>query len=405
MRGRIFRREFKNKAGEIVQSKSWTIIVDISTAGYKNRKQLRRTVKGTKADAEKELRTILTSVDNGAYVKSNNQTVGQYLEEWLQNYASVNVRPRTYQRYQGIMRNHLIPSLGNITLTQLQPTNIQACYKKSLSGRLDGKPGTITAKTLLQHHRVLTQALSHALKFGLISRNAAKLVTPPKAIEKEMRALDFAEVDKFLEAARDTEYYPLFHLSVYSGLRRSELLGLTWRSIDFNSSQLYITQTVQQLKGGKVAFFEPKTAKSRRSIYLTPVSQLVLKSHREKQEAIRCDLGTVLLESDLVFSNPRTGLPLKPDTITRAFLRIARSVGLHGVRFHDLRHTHATLMLKANVHPKIVSERLGHATVGITLDIYSHVTPGLQEAAARKFDEAFIEAHVDSKCVQGNRAQ
>ena len=379
---------------------SWRIRVDLGRDPETGkRKQLSREIKGIKSDAERELRRVFSDLDNGYFVRPRKLTMADYFEQWLQGYAATNVRARTLERYQGIIRNHLIPSLGKIQLTQLQPSHIQACYAKSLSGRLDGKPGTITAKTVLQHHRVLKQALSHAVKWGLMSRNPAKATDPPKPVNKEMRALSYTEVSKLLEAAQGTEYHTVVHLAVFTGLRRSELLGLRWQDINLTKRSLSIVRTLQQLKGSKFVFLEPKTRGSRRTIELTPMSALVLRSHREQQEAIKAEFGIQLAESDLVFSKP-DGSPLKPDTITRSFLRIARSVGLQGVRFHDLRHTHATIMLQQDVHPKIVQDRLGHSTIAITIDTYSHVLPGIQEAAALRFDEAFIQAQTATECGQ-----
>jgi len=319
-------------------------------------------------------------------VKSGKLTVGEFLRQWLRDYAAANVRPRTLERYESIIETHLIPAWGNVPLSQLQPAQIQACYTKSLNKRLDGKPGNLTGKTVLQHHRVLNQALNHAVKWGFVSRNVAQAVDPPRPITREMRTLDNEGVRAFLEAARDTEYYALFHLAIYTGLRRSEILGLRWRDISLELASLSVVQTMQSLPGGKIVFLEPKTAKGRRSVALSPAAVLVLREQRERHQTLRTIAGVILSEDDLIFSLP-DGSPIKPDTVSKVFLKIVRKANLNHVRLHDLRHTHATLMLQQGVHPKIVQERLGHATIAVTLDTYSHVLPGMQEAAALRFDE------------------
>jgi integrase len=369
---------------------SWSIVLSL---GYDpetgRRRQQWVSVKGTKRDAEKRLAELLHEVDTGGFVKPGKVTMAEYLRQWLQDYAASNVRPRTFQRYKGIIERHLIPALGHILLTQLKPSHVQACYTKSLKGRLDGREGELTAKTVLQHHRVLSEALSHAIKWGLVARNVAQAVDPPRPVNREMRTLDREGVRAFLEVARSTEYYPLFHLAVYTGLRRGEILGLRWKDVNLDMASLSVVQTLQRLKGGLTVFLGPKTAKGRRSVALSPAAVLVLRAHHERQGQLRAILDGRLSEDDLVFSHP-DGSPLKPDTVSHAFSEIARKAPLRGLRLHDLRHTHATLMLQQGVHPKIVQERLGHANIAVTLDTYSHVLPGLQEAAALRFDEGLV---------------
>lgn len=193
-------------------------------------------------------------------------------------------------------------------------------------------------------------------------------------------------MNSLLNAARGVPYYSLFYTAVYTGLRRSELLALRWCHVDLDLATLSVVKTLHQLHNQEFIFRQPKSKRGRRQIALSPSLALLLRQHKAEQEATRKLLGLGLSASDLIFSQA-DGSPLQPDSITQAFTRLARSIGLHGVRFHDLRHTHATLMLRQGVHPKIVSERLGYSTVAITLDTYSHVLPGLQEAVAQRFEE------------------
>jgi integrase len=201
-----------------------------------------------------------------------------------------------------------------------------------------------------------------------------------------MRVLDDIGVWKVLDAAKQTEYYSLFYFFLYTGCRRSEVLALRWQDLDLTRSQAFITRSLHQLRDGSIVYRQPKTARSRRMIVLPPSLTLVLKDHRETQEAIKETLGLNLSDQDLVFCHVE-GSPYLPDTITHVWLKLTRKVGLQGIRLHDARHTHATLMLRQGVHPKIVQERLGHASIQHTLDVYSHVTDGLQAAAALKFDQ------------------
>ncbi|MBT9142762.1 MAG: putative defective protein IntQ [Syntrophomonadaceae bacterium] len=204
---------------------------------------------------------------------------------------------------------------------------------------------------------------------------------------QEMATLTPNDVNRMLDAVRDTRYYVPFYTAIYTGLRRSELLALRWFRVDLELATLSVVETLHRLKNREFVFGQPKSKRGRRLITLSPSLAILLREHKAGQEFERMLLGKPLSPNDLVFSTP-DGSPLKPDCITQAFTRITRSIGLYGVRFHDLRHTHATLMLWQGIHPKVVSERLGHSSVAITLDTYSHVLPGLQEAAALRFEES-----------------
>ena len=229
------------------------------------------------------------------------------------------------------------------------------------------------------------------MEWGLLQRNPSDGAKPPSATRPEMNTWNENEVSLFLESVKDTHYYPLFYLALFSGLRRSELLALRWQDIDFIYGQVYVSRSLHQLKGGSYVFRQPKTDKSRRTVALPPSAFLVMESYRKAQEIEGQMLGKPLTDADLVFST--LGQPLRPNTVTHAWSALAVRAGLKHIRFHDARHSHASLMLKQGIHPKIVQERLGHSTISITLDTYSHVAPGLQEAAAKRFDEAMKIKH------------
>lgn len=214
---------------------------------------------------------------------------------------------------------------------------------------------------------------------------------PPHTKRPEMQIWNEDEVIRFLEAAKATPYYALFYTALFTGMRRSELLALRWQDIDFIYGQIYVTRSLHHLKNGSYVFTRPKSERSRRTIALPPSAFLVLNEHRKEKEAEALLLGKTLSDNELVFCN--LGQLIRPDTITRAWPILAARAGVRVIRLHDARHAHASLMLKQGIHPKIVQERLGHSTISITLDTYSHVAPGLQEAAAKRFDDAFQVRH------------
>lgn len=284
------------------------------------------------------------------------------------------------------VERHIKPALGKILITNLRPDHLQRLYTEKLtSGRRDGKGG-LGSRSVQYIHITLHKALNSAVKLGLIARNPADSVEVPTVERHEMQVMTESDIHIFLEYARRAPYYALFYTALFTGMRRSELLALRWCDVDLLLCQISVRRTLHQLHNRDIIIREPKTSKSRRMIALTPSTAIVLREHRLDQEQLRQSLGSTLDDDDLVFGQ-YDGKPLLPDSITQAWRAVARRSGLYGIRLHDARHTHASLMLKAGVHPKIVQERLGHASIQITLDTYSHVAPGLQEAAANRFDD------------------
>jgi len=336
------------------------------------------TVKGSKKDAEKRLSELLHQLDTGNYMRPGKTTVAEYLQRWLADYAKPNLSPRSYERYAGIIRQHLIPDFGNIQLSQLRPEHLQKHYSSGLNSGL-------SARTVRYHHALIHIALQTAVKWGLVSRNVADAVEPPKFKRPQMQTWNEDEVNCFLEAAKGTQYYALFYTALFTGMRRSELLALRWQDIDFIYGQIYVTRSLHHLKDGSYVFTQPKSERSRRTIALPPSAFLVLSEYRKVKDTDALLLDKPITDADLAFSN--LGKPLRPNTVTYAWVRIAARAGVKVIRLHDARHTHASLMLKQGIHPKVVQERLGHASIQMTLDTYSHVAPGIQEAAAQSFDK------------------
>jgi integrase len=346
------------------------------------------TVKGTKKDAEKKLSEVLHQLDNGVFMKPGKTTLEEYLKKWLTDYAFSNLSPNTGANYQYIIQRHIVPSLGKITLTQLKPEHIQKYYSEKLTnGRFDGKG--LSPRSVRHHHMCLHTALQNAMKMGLLIRNPVDAVDPPHCQRAEMNTINEIEIATLLESAKTTPYYSLFFMAIFTGMRRSELLALRWCDIDLPLCTASVSRSLHVLKGGRVIFRPTKTLKSRRSVSLSPSTAIMLKDHKEKQNVLRILSGNPLKEDDFVFSQI-DGKPFLPNTVSHNWEKLVHKTGLNGVRFHDLRHSHASLMLKQGIHPKIVQERLGHSSIQVTLDTYSHVAPGLQEAAAKGFDDLFI---------------
>lgn len=372
------------------RGRGYSVIMDVGLDANGRRKQKRFTVKGTRADAEKKLRELLRTVDSGAYTDPGKVTVADFLRRWLNEYATPQLGPRTSEGYESIVRTHLIPSLGSVRLASLKPEDIQRFYADCLSnGRCDGRGKALSPLTVRHVAMCLHRALEHAVKWGLLPRNVADAVDAPKFQRKDMNILNESDIERVLEVAKATPYYVPFFLAMFTGLRRSEFLALKWGDVDLLTGQLSVARTIHQVADNSLVFRPPKTLKGRRTVAMTPSTIMLLRSHRDAQDALKRELcGEPLNESDMVCSHA-DGTPLKPDSLTCTWRALAKRVGLGHIRLHDLRHSHASLMLKQGVHPKIVAERLGHSSVMVTLDTYSHVAPGLQEAAAARFDESF----------------
>ncbi len=369
---------------------SWTIILNLGRdPATGKRKQQWVTVRGTKKQAETRLAELLNQMDTGGFIKPTKETFGSFLQRYLDDYISTQIRATTLEAYQQ-RGKHLIDGLGHIPVSELREEHLHKYYRE--------KSKTLSPGTLIKHHNLLRSALSQGVIWRTLTRNVAEAVKPPKVSRKEMRALTGPEVHRMLEACEDTAWHSIFHTLTWTGLRRSELLGLRWKDVDLILASLRVVQSVQRLNTGEFIVQEPKTASGRRTIALSPASCLVLRENREKQEADTTLLGRQLAEDDLVFSHP-DGSPRDPSTLTLAFRRLTRRIGLDGVRLHDLRHTMASLYLEQGVNPKTVAERLGHASVTITLDLYSHCLPGVQEAAAVQFDTAMEQAKSTSAKV------
>ncbi len=378
MRGHIVKR-YKN---------SYTIVLNMGvdpTTG--KRKQQWVSVKGTKKDAEKRLSELLNQLDTGTFVKPDKLTVAEYLRQWLTDYVELNCSPKTIESYRQLINSHLIPELGNIKLVELEGRHLQSMYTKK-------KDSGLSARTVRYLYNLMSQVLGYAMKQGTLSRNVAQNTEPPRIEHRELNTIRPEQISTFLETAKETPYYVLFYTLLHTGLRRGEALGLKWKHIDMGMASLGIqaylsvTQSLGKVNG-KTYVKEPKTQSGRRRVALPPSLILVLQQHKAEQQRLFASLGNTITVDDYVFCHyDRT--PLDPSTISHAFANVLHKAGLPPMPLHGLRHSHATLLMQAGTHPRVVMERLGHSSIRVTLDTYSHVVGGLQELAAQKFDDFLV---------------
>jgi integrase len=363
---------------------TWQLRYDAPPDGTGKRRFISETVKGNKKEAERVLRERLTSVESGSYVAKNKETVAEFMQQWMESYAATNTTLRTQRGYWGNLARYIIPSIGSIPLQKLAARHIQETYANMMARGL-------SARTALHVHRLLRKALADAVKWGNLSRNMADATTPPKAEQKQIDMWDAETIDRFLEAADGSRFRDLYRLAVLTGMRRSELAGLKWANVDMVNGRLSVVSTLQRIPGHGLVEGLPKTNRSRRSISLRADAVEVLHGVRGRQIEDKLAIGELWLDTNYVFTRAN-GRPVEPDKVSLDFAIIVRKAGLPHLTLHGLRHAHATLALSAGVNPKVVSERLGHASTAITMDVYSHVLPGIQEEAAQAVEDLLSQA-------------
>ncbi len=342
----------------------------------------RKVIYGKKYKAvEKKLNEARGDAAKGLVYDAGSITVEEYLERWLADSVQDTVRRRTYERYESIVRVHLVPSLGRVKLTTLAPAHVRGLYREKLDSGL-------APRTVLHIHRTLSKALKQATGDGLIPRNAAAPVKPPRPRTEEIRPLDRAQVRTLFESAGEAgdRLEALYVVAVTTGMRRGELQGLKWEDLDLEAGTLQVRRTLSEPKGGWI-FEAPKSGKGR-NIRLTQKATAALREHRRRQLEERMEHGALWQDHGLVFPSG-IGTPLLGGNLNRAFKATLRRAELpKSTRFHDLRHTCATLLLRQGVNPKYVQELLGHADISLTLNVYSHVLPDMGDAAAGAMDAA-----------------
>jgi integrase len=367
--GSIYQRESDGK---------WVAAVNLGYASDGKRK--RKVFYGdTRKEVAEKLKTALHEHQQGTLpTNTERQTVEQFLTNWLQNTAKQTLRASTFETYEIHVRVHLVPALGRLQLSKLNPQHIQQFINQKLEQGL--KP-----RTVIYSYAVLSRALGQALKWGLVGRNVAELVDPPRAPRSEIRPFTAEQARALLEAVKGHRLEAFYTVALSLGLRRGEALGLMWEDVDLQAGTVRVKQALQRL-GGKLQITEVKSATSRRVIKLPRVCVAALKSHHAQQLQEKLLAGAGWTDTGLVFTS-HLGTPLEPRTVARHFQRTLKQADLPRIRIHDLRHTAASLLLAQGVPVKMVSEILGHSGSRITLDVYGHVFDSTRQQAADRMDD------------------
>jgi integrase len=369
---------------------NWYAVLDITDPATKQRKRKWHKLGARgKKEAQTELAKLITQREQGVYIDPKKTTLGEYLDRWL-TAIKPNISPRTFERYSEVVRVNINPMLGQVTLKNLTGLAISDAYARALeSGRSDGSGG-LSSVTVRYMHMLLKAALKQAVAWRLVHFNEAAAVKPPRAEKKQMTTYDMPRTAKVLEALQGQRIYIPALLAALCGLRRGEISALRWRHVDLEAGYLKIMEGVEQMNNGGVRIKETKSGRARTVALPTSVRD-VLRTHKLKQAQDLLRLGIRVTDESFV-ACLADGSMMRPKYLTHEWLRAVRKADVPRICFHGLRHTHATLLLASGVHPKIASERLGHSNIAITLDLYSHVMPGMQEDAVAKVDAAFRTA-------------
>jgi integrase len=337
------------------------------------------TFRGTLTEAKKELTRLLGDIDKGKHVDASRATVGDWLDTWIAA-AKAKVSPKTHERYAEIVRCYLKPALGAVLLKKLKPADIEAAYAK-----FDRTPSPLTRRHI---HAILRAALDRAVELGQLASNPAARQTKhlPKVERQPVVTLTVEQSGRLLDAIRHTTTYWPVLIALATGMRRGEILALRWKNVDLDSGAIRVVESLEQTKAG-IRFKSPKSGKSR-AVPLPRFAVDALREWKRKQAEAMLRLG-VRQDPETLVCAREDGRPKQPDSLTHEFTYLIGRADVPRVRFHDLLHSHATHLLGQGVHPKIVQERLGHSTISITLDLYSHVSDTMQSQAVVQLDRAF----------------
>jgi integrase len=358
--------------GSIYQRESdgrWCASVDL---GYVNGRRTRKMVYGrTRKEVAEKLKALHRDQASGAPIITERRTVAQYLNRWLDDVVSQRNKPRTQESYQAMVRLHIAPLIGHYQLSKLAPQHVQAMLnelpKKGLS-----------ARTVHYARAILRRALNQAVRWKLVAFNAAEPVEPPRVEKTELQPLTLAQVQALLEAVRGHRFETIYRVALSLGLRRGEVLGLQWSDVNFEARTLRITGTLQRVRG-KLVRTSLKTVDSKRTLSVPETLLAALRAHRDVQQELWPDAAYIFVST--------TGTPIEPMNLRNHFKAILKQIGLPAtIRFHDLRHSCATLLIAQGVHPRVIQSILGHAQISTTMDIYGHVMEETQRDATDKLD-------------------
>ncbi len=364
-----------NNEGSVYQRKDGRWVASVTLENDKRKSIYCK----TQQEAIKVARKVNQEKERGMLLLTEDQSLNTFLTGWLQDTTKYRVRERTYIRYRELIELHVLPTLGKVKLQKLSPQHLQKLYNQKLE---EG----YAPQTVKHIHRVLHRAFHDALRWQLVTHNVCDAVDAPRVPKKEMQVLTGQQAQQFLEAARGEPLEALYVLALSTGAREGELLGLRWEDLDLALETMQIRRTLTRMVRKGFTTSEPKSAKSRRRIHLSQLAIEALKRHRIRQNEARLAAGPAWSEQGWVFCNA-VGRPIEVgNMIRRSFRPLLAKAGLPTMKFHELRHSAASLLLAMGVHPKIVQELLGHSTVSITLDIYSHALPSLQEEAVNRLN-------------------
>ncbi|KAA3641957.1 MAG: site-specific integrase [Chloroflexi bacterium] len=331
----------------------------------------------TQRECREWIKETLAKIDSGLTYRGASLTIADYLKEWLE-IVKPTLRPKTWMQYSQVCNQHIIPHLGRNRLKDLRTDHIQLLYSSNLK---EGK----SVRTVRLMHSIFRRALNHALEWGLLGRNPIHGAKPPIQKKKEMKFLNVNQVRALLGTVENTRYEALYHLAVTTGMRQGELLGLKFQDVNYKQKSIRVQRQLQRITGQGLVFSEPKTRNAKRLISLGDNALGKIISQKDIIDKERLFAGNRWQDFDLIFPSI-IGTPHEPRNLYRHFIKILMQAGLPKIRFHDLRHTAASLMLQRNIHPKVVQERLGHSSISLTIDIYSHAMPSMQEAIANELD-------------------
>jgi integrase len=367
--------------GSIHQRPNGSWRAQASSQGKKTSKTFK-----TKKEAQSWLQTMLTQIGQGYSLRSGEIEVGAYLQQWLET-AKLELRPNTAHQYEQLITKKIIPAIGPLKLKELNLARIEKFYADLFAA------GT-GAQSIRYIHSILHKAFERAVRYELLIRNPAHGAIRPQIHQAEMSVLDESQVTQFQMAAQTSRFSALFHLAITTGMRQGELLGLQWSDIDWHKGLLYVKRQVLHVPGHGTTFGDVKTKAGKRTIRLGEKALQVLREHQERQQLEIQAAGSRWKLMNMVFPSS-VGTPLNESNLMKEYRRILDLAGLPRIRFHDLRHTAASLMISHNIPINTVSKILGHSKPSVTLDIYSHVYTGSQEEAARLMDDLVTPIPVD----------
>ncbi|MCY9734681.1 site-specific integrase [Paenibacillus alvei] len=348
-----------------------------------------------KRDAEKALPDILSSLNKGTYVETKKDlTFGTIMKEWLED-KKTEVKHGTWKSYAWLVNNHIIPKLGKTQMAKLKPEHLHKFYHVTLL-----KEAKLSVGSIKKVHVIIMDALNRAVQWGKIPQNVATTVKLPQGKKVKFQVWNEYQLRTFLDAAANDQYFIAFELAASTGMRKSEILGLLREDVDLNTKIISVRQAYTISENG-YDFDDTKSDSSERSISLFPNTVELLKQHFEKQNEQKNELKKIYTDYGLVVQTAK-GTPVNQRNLMRNYYRIVKEIqnehpDFPKIRFHDLRHTHATLLLKAGIHPKIVQERLGHSSINVTLDTYSHVLPNMQEAVLRSIGNSITGTKIEAE--------